>query len=86
MASSVETIWVNLAAWEFVQREYTARESNGLYGHISTSKPDDVICIMYENFSSLGLFAMGPMHHKKIHQVNKLMSDYGIDFLAGCKT
>ncbi len=26
------------------------------------------------------------MHHKKIRQINKLMSDYGVDILAGCET
>jgi hypothetical protein len=41
---------------------------------------------MYKNFSSLSLFAVGPMLHKKIRQLNKLMSDYGVDFLAGCET
>jgi hypothetical protein len=41
---------------------------------------------MYENFSSLSLFLTGPMHHKKIHQLYKLMSDYGVNILVGCKT
>jgi hypothetical protein len=41
---------------------------------------------MYKNFSSLSLFAVGPMRHKKIRQLNKPMSDYGVDFLAGCET
>jgi hypothetical protein len=85
-ASSVEIAWVNLATRESVQWERIARESNGQYGHIFTSKPDNVICFMYENFSSLSLFAMSPMHHKKIHQLNMLMSYYGVDFLARCET
>jgi hypothetical protein len=40
---------------------------------------------MYKHFSSLGLFAGGPLQHRKVQQLNKLMSDYGIDILAGCK-
>jgi hypothetical protein len=85
-ASSVKFTQVNLAAWESIQREYTARESDRPHGHISTCEPDDVIRKIFKNFSSLSLFAMGPMHHKKIRKLNKLMSDYGVAFLAGCET
>ncbi len=76
----------NLAAQELVCQEWTETASKGPYGCISTFKPDNTIQIMYENFSSLSLFALGLMHHKKIHQLNKLMSNYGVDFLAGCET
>jgi hypothetical protein len=41
---------------------------------------------MFENFSSLCLFSVGPLQHKKIRQLNKLCRDYGVDLLAGCET
>jgi hypothetical protein len=41
---------------------------------------------MYENFSSLSVFSTRAMRHKKIRQINKLMTDYGVDILAGCET
>ena len=41
---------------------------------------------MYENFSSLSVFSTGAMRHKKIRQINNLMTDYGVDILAGCET
>ena len=40
---------------------------------------------MYENFSSLALFTEGPLWHRKIRQLHRLMSEYGIDLLSGCK-
>jgi hypothetical protein len=61
-------------------------ETKGLYGNIPLIKPDDSVRIMYENFSSLSMFSVGSMHHKKIHQINKLMSEYGVVILAGCET
>jgi hypothetical protein len=61
-------------------------ESKGAYRNIPVIKPDDSIRLMYENFSSLSVFSVGTMHHKKILQINKLMADYGVDILAGCKT
>jgi hypothetical protein len=42
--------------------------------------------IMYENFSSLSIFTLGPACHKKVQQLKKLMSDYSVDLLAGCET
>jgi hypothetical protein len=42
--------------------------------------------MMYKNFSSLSIFSDGPRKHKKIRQLNKLASDYGIDLLSGCET
>jgi hypothetical protein len=41
---------------------------------------------MYENFSSLSVFATGHRKHKKIQQINKLASDYGVDLITGCET
>jgi hypothetical protein len=85
-ASSVAIARANLAAQESVHQECTEMASKGPYGCIITSKPDNTIWIMYENFSSLSLFAVGPMRHTKIHQLNKLMSDYVVDFFAECET
>jgi hypothetical protein len=61
-------------------------EERGIYGRVNCDKPDNVVWVMYKNFSSLSLFVMGNMRHKKICQINKLMSDYGINILASCKT
>ncbi len=57
-----------------------------MYGRVSCNKPDDVVRIMYENFSCLSIFTLGPPCHKKVRQLNKLMLDYSMDLLAGCKT
>jgi len=77
---------VDLDAREAVRREYAGMLANGLYGKISCDKPDDTVRIMFENFSSLGLFATGPLRHKKIRQINKLAGEYSVDILAGCET
>jgi hypothetical protein len=41
-------------------------EAKGIYGRISCDKPNNVVWVTYENFSSLGLFVKGRMCHKKI--------------------
>ncbi len=61
-------------------------EGEGVYGRIHSKKPDNVVRIMIKNFSSLRLFVEGPARHKKVRQLNKLVWDYGVDLLAGCKT
>jgi hypothetical protein len=61
-------------------------EERGVYGQVNCDKPVNVVWVMYKHFFSLSLFTVGNMRHKKIRQINKLMSDYGIDILAGCKT
>jgi hypothetical protein len=42
--------------------------------------------MMHENFSSLSLFTKGPKKQVKICELNKLIVDYSVDVLAGCKT
>ena len=42
--------------------------------------------MMYKNFSSLSVFATGHWKHRKIRQINKLASEYGVDLITGCKT
>ena len=76
----------NLAASALVRREYAAVEEEGIYGRIHSKKPDNVVRIMIKNFSSLRLFVEGPARHKKVRQLNKLVRDYGVDLLVGCKT
>ncbi len=49
-------------------------------------KPDNVVRLMYEFFFSLGMFAVGPSRHKKVQQLNKLIQEYGANFLSGCET
>jgi hypothetical protein len=61
-------------------------EASGVYSQIESDKPDNIIRLMYENILSLSLFAKGNTRHKKIHQINKLMQNYGVDILASCKT
>jgi len=85
-AEALERVQASRDAREAVRREYAAEESKDKYGNIPHDKPDDSIRLIYEHFSSLSLFLVGPMHHKKIQQINKLMSDYEVDILAGCKT
>ena len=87
--SVVETVsnpTIGRVARESVRREHAAGMATGAYGRIDPAKPNDVIRFMYENFSSLSLFLEGNLRHKKVRQINKLMSDYHIDILAGCET
>jgi hypothetical protein len=84
--NSVTTARANLVAQASIHREYAATEATGVYGRVSCDKQDDVVRIMYENFSSLCIFTLGPACHKKVRQLNKLMSDYSMDLLTGCKT
>ena len=41
---------------------------------------------MFEKFSSLCLFVQGKEKGRKIRQINKLMKEYNVDVMAGCKT
>jgi hypothetical protein len=84
--NSVTTARANLVARASVHHEYAVREATGVYGQVSCDKPDDVVQLMYENFSSLSIFTLGRARHKKVRQLNKLMSDYSVDLLAGCRT
>jgi hypothetical protein len=58
----------------------------GKYGQLEKAKPDNTIRVMFENFSSLRLFAQGKEKGRKIHQINKLMKDYNVDVMAGWET
>jgi hypothetical protein len=69
-----------------VWQEYASSEAKGAYGRILVDKPNNFSRMMYENFSSLSIFSDGLHKHKKIRQLNKLASDYGVDLLSGCKT
>ncbi len=52
------------------------------YGKAPWEKPDNCICVMMENFNSLGIFIKGT----KINSLNKLCRQFNIDILAGCNT
>jgi hypothetical protein len=82
----VSNAQANLQARASVFHRYAASETNGGYGRIAQEKPDDVVRVMYKNFSSLGLFTGGPLQHRKVRQLNKLLSGYGVNVLAGCET
>ena len=85
-ATAFEISLATQAARKLVRREHKAMERSSIYGRVALQKPDDAIRVMYENFSSLSLFATGTGRHKRIQQINKLMGDYGVDILAGCET
>jgi hypothetical protein len=76
----------NQQARAAVQQEYVLVQKASKYGHIERIRLDDVVQVMYKNFSSLELFMEGPARHKKVRRLNKLMADYGVDVLAGCET
>jgi hypothetical protein len=65
-ATALEISLATWAAWESVWCKYDTVEATGVYGHIACGKPDDVIHVMYENFSSLSVFSTGNARHKKI--------------------
>ncbi len=69
-----------------VSKEHTELANRGVYGQVPQDKPNDVVRLIYENVSSLCMFAEGALCHKKIRQLNRLMRDYGGDLLAGCET
>ena len=69
-----------------VIQERTALVNRDAYGQISRDKADNTIRIMYENFSSLGVFAEGSARHKKIRRLNELIAEFGVDLLSGCET
>ncbi len=85
-ANQVKVAHVQSAARTSVWQEYTSSEAKGAYWWILSDKPDNVVCMMYEKFSSLSIFANGSQKHEKIQQLNRLASDYGVDLLSGCKT
>jgi hypothetical protein len=52
------------------------------YGKAPGTKPDNCVCVVMENFNSLGVF----MNGVKINALNKLFHKFKTDILAGCKT
>jgi hypothetical protein len=77
---------VQQAAQLTVHNEYATMRTSQKYGLLPKEKPNNVIRFMYENFSSFSLFTKGPKKHVKIHQLDKLMKEYSVDVLTGCKT
>jgi len=82
----VKEAHVKQAAWQSVCQEHSALTTKGAYGFLSCDKPDNIVCMMYKNFSSLSLFAKGPKKHVKICQLNKLLKNFGVDVIARCET
>ena len=58
-----------------MHKEFSALEGGGVYRRISKEKPNDVVRVMFENFSSLGLFVEGALRHKKIQRLNSLLRE-----------
>jgi hypothetical protein len=58
----------------------------GKYGQLEKVKPNKTICIMFKKISSLCLFVQGKEKVRKICQINKLMKEYSVDVMSGCKT
>jgi hypothetical protein len=52
------------------------------YGKAPREKPDNCVCLMMENFNSLGIFTKGT----KINSLNKLCQQFNTNILAGCET
>jgi hypothetical protein len=76
-------VHTNLEACTSVQRDYATTEGSGVYGGILRDKLNNVVWLMYANFSSLGMFALGPSCHKKVRRLNKPIQEYGVNLLAG---
>ena len=55
---------------------------DGKYGKVPKEKPDDCIRLFLGQFNSLGLFT----GMKKVHQLNNIVNDFGIDVLGGSET
>ena len=55
---------------------------SGRYGHVPREKPDDTVRLMVENWNSLGVFT----GQSKIHCVDSMLKDFGVDILAGSET
>jgi hypothetical protein len=52
------------------------------YGRALSTKPDNCVQVVMENFNSLGVFTKGT----KISSLNKLCHQFNTNILAGCKT
>ncbi len=86
IAPTLTLAGTNLEACTSLHLDYVAMEGSRGYGGILRDKPNDVVQLMYEFFSSLGMFVAGPSRHKKVRQLNKLIREYGVNLLAGCET
>ena len=86
LGNSMAVAHAEQAARQSVFHELSTLTANGSYGSLSKDKPDNVVRLMYENFSSLSLFVEGPKKHVKIRQLNKIITDYSVDVIAGCET
>jgi hypothetical protein len=79
------------SAFQIAQQESSAKNQinrqvddfwrNPAYGKAPVSKPDNCVCIVMENFNSLGFFTNGV----KINALNKLCHKFKTDILACCE-
>jgi hypothetical protein len=86
LGNFVKEARIEQAAWQSICQEHLTITTKGAYGFLSCDKPHNVVCMMYKNFSSLLLFVEGPKKRVKICQLNKLLTDFGIDVIVGCET
>jgi len=68
LGNSMAAAYAKQVAQQSVYHELSTLTANGSYGCLSKDKLDNVVCLMYENFSSLSLFVEGPKKHVKIRQ------------------
>ena len=65
-ANALELAQADREASLAIRREVEELEKTGRYGHVPKKKPEDTIRIFFENFNSLGVWATGKAHRKKI--------------------
>ena len=54
----------------------------GKYADVTKAKPDHCIRILLGQFNSLGIFT----GMTKVHQLNNIINDFGIDIMGGSET
>ena len=65
-----------------VQSEVKANNAEDRYGYVPAQKDSNTVRLLYENWNSLGVFA----GDDKTTNLNKLVKQYHVDTIAGCKT
>ena len=84
--NALELATAERRAREVVQKEVEEIQRSGEYGHVSKTKPEDTIQILFENFNSLGVWATGKARRKKVGRLKHLLTGHDADLFAGCKT
>ena len=81
--NALELAQANRDASSAIRREVEELEKTGQYGYVPRKKPDDTIRVLFENFNSLGVWATGKAHRKKIRRWKRLLREYDVDLFAG---